>query len=255
MAEIDYDLHIHTIYCGHAETMTIEAILRRADELGLDTVCIADHIYSPNEASVPERIREEVAGYKANCRVLVGAEIDVAGGYSDGRLACPAPDGLDYCIAGIHYIPGPGNFPRSAADNSLKPNELLERWRSTMLGVFGNDKVDALAHPGRMITAAIGLDLYFEAMLDVLRDVAPVAARNNILWEINEHDKDKLPAGYHDKWYKVYQIALEAGVKLIYGSDSHFPHEIGVSEFTRKILGKLPDGCLETPQTIKLQEK
>jgi HisJ family histidinol phosphate phosphatase len=252
MAEINYDLHIHTVYCGHAETMSVEAILRRADEMGLDTICIADHIYGLNEALVPQKIRGEAAEYKTNCRVLIGAEIDVAGGYSDGRLACPAPDGLDYCIAGIHYIPGPGNFPRSVADNNLKPDELLERWRSTMLGVFGNVKVDALAHPGRMITSVLDLDLYFEAMLGVLRDVAPVAARNNVLWEINEHDKDKLPAGYIDRWYRVYEIALEAGVKLIYGSDSHFPREIGVSEFAQKILSRLPEGCLETPETIRL---
>jgi HisJ family histidinol phosphate phosphatase len=252
MAEIDYDLHIHTVYCGHAETMSIEAILRRADELGLDTICIADHIYSPNEASVPQRIRQEVAGYRTNCRVLIGAEIDVAGGYCDGRLACVAPDNLDYIIAGIHYIPGPGNFPRSAADNNLEPEELLERWRSTMLGVFENDKVDALAHPGRMIVASLDLNQYFDAVLGVLREVAPVAASNKILWEINEHDKDKLPADYHDKWYKVYEIALAAGVKLIYGSDSHFPHEIGGGEFTQKVLSKLPAGCLEKPGTIGL---
>ncbi len=252
MAEINYDLHIHTQYCGHAETMSIEAILRRADELGLDTICIADHIYSPNEALVPQKIREETAGHKTNCRVLIGAEIDVAGGYSDGRLACPAPDNLDYVIAGVHYIPGPGNYPRHAADNSLDAGELLERWRSTMLGVFENEKIDALAHPGRMITSALDLDSHFEAMLEVMRGVAPAAAKNNVLWEINEHDKDKLPAGYIDKWYKVYQIALEAGVKLIYGSDSHSPNEIGGSGFTQKILSRLPVGCLETPETIKL---
>jgi histidinol phosphatase-like PHP family hydrolase len=234
--------------------MSIDAILRRADELRLDTICIADHIYSPNEESLPARIKEEAAGYKTKCKVLIGAEIDVAGGSSDGRLACDVPDNLDYIIAGIHYIPGPGNFPRSVADNNLKPDELLERWRSTMLGVFENVKVDALAHPGRMITSALDLDSHFDAMLEVLRDVTPIAARNNVLWEINEHDKDKLPVAYHDKWHKVYQIALDAGVKLIYGSDSHCPDEIGSCEFTQKILSSLPDGCLLTPETIKLKK-
>lgn len=252
MPELDYDLHIHTEYCGHAEEMSIEAILRRADELGLATICIADHIYSPNERLIPEKIRQEAARYKTNCRVLVGAEIDVAGGYCDGRLACTVPEGLDYCIAGIHYIPGPGNFPRSAADNNLEPRELLERWRSTMLGVFENDKVDVLAHPGRMIISALGLDEHFEAILDILRDVAPLAAENRTLWEINEHDKDKIPAGYQDKWHKVYEIALEAGVRVIYGSDSHFPYEIGGSKFTQMVLSKLPAGCLETPESIGL---
>ncbi|MGD9110095.1 MAG: PHP domain-containing protein, partial [Phycisphaerales bacterium] len=249
---INYDLHIHTEHCGHAQGMTVEKILRRADELGLDTICIADHIYSPNEASVPAKIKEEAAGYETKCRVLVGAEIDVAGGYCDGRLACTVPDNLDYVIAGIHYIPGHGNFPQSPSDNSLKPDELLQRWRSTLLGVFENDKIDALAHPCRMIATSLELDLYFDAILEILRDVAPVAAETKTLWEINEHDKDKIPLSYFDKWYKVSQIALDAGVKLVYGSDSHFPEEIAQTEFVSKVLEKLPEDCLESPHTLRL---
>ena len=252
MAELDYDLHIHTIYCGHAETMSIEVILRSADQAGLETICIADHIYSPNEISIPDKIRNEAAWYKTNCRVLIGAEIDVSGGYCDGRLACAVPEGLDYVIAGIHYIPGPGNFPRSVADNNLQPDELLGRWRTTMLGVFENPKIDTVAHPGRMIATALDLNDHFDDMLDIFKDVAPVAAKNNVLWEINEHDRNKIPEEFHDKWYKIYEIALDAGVKLIYGSDSHFPHEIAVSEFTQKILDGLPAGCLETLSSIGL---
>lgn len=252
MNEINYDFHIHTVYCGHAETMSIEAILQRADELGLDAICIADHIYSPNEEALPAGIRKETSRFETKCKVLIGAEIDVAGGYSDGRLVCNVPDGLDYCLAGVHYIPGPGNYPRHAADNSLAPEELLERWRTAMLGVFENEKVDAFAHPGRMIATVLDLDSHFDAVLRIFHQVAPVAAKNNILWEINEHDKDKLPTDYHDKWYKVYEIALEAGVKLIYGSDSHSPDEIGGSDFAQKVLGRLPDGCLERPESIKL---
>ena len=251
-ALVDYDLHIHTYLCGHAETMTIEAILNSADEAGLETICIADHIYSPNEISIPERIKNEISANKTNCRVLIGAEIDVAGGYSDGRLTCPVPEGLDYVIAGIHYIPGPGNYPRSVTDNNLDSDELLNRWKTTMLGVFENPKIDTVAHPSRMIATALDLNDHFDDMLDILKDVVPVAAKNNVLWEINEHDRNKIPAQLHDKWYKIYQIALDAGVKLIYGSDSHFPHEIGGTEFTQKILDRLPAGCLETPMTLGL---
>jgi HisJ family histidinol phosphate phosphatase len=252
MDGLNYDLHIHTAYCGHAEEMSIEAILNAADDIGLDTICIADHIYSPNEISIPAQIKKEVSAYKTKCRVLIGAEIDVAGGFSDGRLACPVPDGLDYCLAGIHYIPGPGNFPRHASDNSIAPDELLHRWRTTLLGVFENPAVDALAHPGRMMAAALDLNEHFEAILDVLRDVAPTAAKKNILWEINEHDKDKIPATFQNEWHRVYEIALDADVRLIYGSDSHFPREIGGTEFTQRILSKLPAGCLQTPQTLRL---
>ena len=44
---INYDLHIHTKYCGHAPGMTVEAILRKADILGLETIAITSHIFDP----------------------------------------------------------------------------------------------------------------------------------------------------------------------------------------------------------------
>ncbi len=253
MTKINYDLHIHTEFCGHAKGTTVEKILQRADEIGLNAICIADHIYSPKEMSIPAKIKEQVnAAAKTKCRILVGAEIDVEGLYYDGRLVCPIPENLDYIIAGVHFIPGPGHYPWKIEDNTIGPDAFLERYHSTLIGILSNDKIDTLAHPGRMAATALDLDIYFAAVLDILRDVAPLAAKNKILWEINEHDKDKVPQPYHDKWHKVYEIGLEAGVGIVYGSDAHFTNEIGQSEFTLKILEKLPKGCLETPESLRL---
>jgi HisJ family histidinol phosphate phosphatase len=249
---INYDLHIHTEYCGHAENMNIEAILKNADAAGLDTICIADHIYSPADISVPDKIRNEVALYNSDCRVLVGAEIDIAGRYSDGRMVSDLPDGLDYVIGGVHYIPGPGNYPRSAADNPLEPKELLARWKTTMLGVCENPQIDTVAHPGRLIATSLDMNDHFDDMLEIFKELVPVAAENKKLWEINEHDKNKIPVEFYDEWYKIYEIALDAGVRLIYGSDSHFPEGIGGNEFVQKVLEKLPADCLETPRSIGL---
>jgi HisJ family histidinol phosphate phosphatase len=249
---INYDTHIHTEYCGHAESMTVERILRRAGELGLDTICIADHIYSENELAVPTKIKEEVAKVRTNCRIIVGAEIDVSGAYCDGSLAAPPPRDIDYIIAAIHYIPGSGDYLKQPVDNYLEPQELLNRWRTTLMGVLKNPSVKTLAHPGRMIASAIDLDLYFDRVLDVFREAAPLAASNNIMWELNEHDKDKLRPDYFDEWHRVYEIALDAGVKLIYGSDSHFPHEIAQTQFVERLLAKLPANCLETPDSVGL---
>ena len=85
--------------------------------------------------------------------------------------------------------------------------------------------------------------------------VSGFRCQNSICWELNEHDKDKVPPECHGMWYQVFQIALDAGVKLIYGSDSHFTHEIGQTEFVEQILRELPDGCLETPSSIGLLER
>jgi len=121
-----------------------------------------------------------------------------------------------------------------------------------MLGILKNPKVNTLAHPGRILALSLELDLYFDDMLEIFEEVSQVAAKNNIMWEINEHDKNMVRSQYHDRWHEIYQIALDAGVKLVYGSDSHLPEEIGGYEFVNKILTKLPKDCLETPEKIGL---
>ena len=134
--KINYDTHIHSLYCGHAEGMTVERILRRVDELGLDTICIADHIYTENELGTPAKIKQDLEKLKTNCRIIVGAEIDVSGAHCDGTLAAPAPPDIDYIVAAIHYIPGTGDYSKQPVANYLEPKELLNRWRTTLLGVL-----------------------------------------------------------------------------------------------------------------------
>ncbi|MHC4386737.1 MAG: PHP domain-containing protein, partial [Planctomycetota bacterium] len=89
---IDYDLHIHTEYCGHAAGMTVAAVLRRVEELGLKTIAITDHIYRPDGHAVIEKIRADVSKYGPDFNVIIGAEIDVDGNYADGRLVTETLD-------------------------------------------------------------------------------------------------------------------------------------------------------------------
>ncbi len=247
---IDYDMHIHTEYCGHAAQMNIKAILARADELELKTIAIATHVFKPLDLNVVEWIRDDAAKIEHDCRVIVGAEIDVDGRFCDGRLVTDNLDGIDYIVAGFHYIPGVGNYPRSWDDCSLDPQSMFERWRSSLLGIVSNEQIDTLAHPGRMLACAMDIEPIFEQVLQVFAEVSQISASNNILWEINELTGSKINAGCQSQWHRIYQTALDAGVKLIYGSDAHSPEEIGVTSFTSTILNKLPASCLIEPEYL-----
>ena len=249
---MNYDLHIHTEYCGHAEGMTVERILRYAEKKRLKTVGISDHIYGPDEKKVPRKIREEATKYKTNCRVLIAAEIDVDGLYDDGRLVVDIPDGLDYVIAGLHYLPGDGRYPRSIEDNHLGPEELINRWRKTLLGVVNTPGITILAHPVRIMATAVDLDKYFVDTLETFSDAAKISAEKGLTWEINELDKRCCRDGYLEKYRRVYRIAADAGVELVYGSDSHTPDTIGKSEFVETILSGLDGVELQTPESIGL---
>ena len=144
-------MHIHTEYCGHAPGMTVEAILCRAEELGLSTIAITDHIFKQADHAVIQQIRTDAVAYGPSIKVYIGAEVDVDPDYTDGRLVTDDLDGLDIVIAGYHYIPTVGNLPHGPQDNTLADEVFMEVWASSLLGIVSNPKIHTLAHPGRLL--------------------------------------------------------------------------------------------------------
>lgn len=247
---INYDFHIHTEYCGHAEGMTVEAIVRQAEALGLTSIAITDHIFHHENHAVIRKIREDVQACQPTIKVYVGAEVDVNPDYTDGRFVTNTFEGLDYVIAGFHYVPTVGNYPRIPEDNPLHDEQFLDYWKSSLLGIVSNPGIHTLAHPGRLLAASMDLDVHFEDALNVVEEAAALSAQNKIAWELNEMTGYRLGPQWLAQWYRIYEIALEAGVKLIYGSDAHTTEAIGTHDYTDMILGKLPDNCLSQPDEI-----
>jgi len=247
---IDYDLHIHTEYCGHAPGMHLEAIVRRAEILKLKTIAFTCHVFSDGDLAIIEEIKRKLACIETDIIVIVGAEIDVDGMHTDGRLITNKFESIDYVVGSIHYIPGTGILPHSPDDNPLDDQEFFKRWTSTLLGLVSNPSLDTLAHPGRVISMACDMDIFFDDALAVFVRAAELSAKNNIAWEINELNGAKVPAKYHDRWYEIFQAAIDAGVKLIYGSDAHTIDDIGECDFTNIMLSRLKGCCLESPQGL-----
>jgi histidinol phosphatase-like PHP family hydrolase len=247
---IDYDLHIHTEYCGHAKGLTVEVICRRAEALGLRAIAITDHIYGPENADVIDKIRNDLELARPKIKVYLGTEIDVDADFSDGRLVVEPPAGLDYVIAGFHYVPTVGHYPWSRDDRRLDEETFLELWESSLLGVVSQPGITIMAHPGRMLAACMDLDVHFEHGLTVLAKAAQISADKGVAWELNELTGHRLPARWQDQWYRVYQVALDAGVKLLFGSDAHTIDWIGKHIFVAKVLEKLPPGCLSRPEDV-----
>jgi len=248
--KIDYDFHIHTEYCGHAPTMTIEAICRRADEAGLRMIAITDHTTHPDKQAPVEQIRRLVEQFRPRCQVIIGAEIDVDGQRDDGRLMVNDFSDLDYVIAGFHYVPTKGHYPWKPEQRGLDEETFLRVWEKTLLGIVSNPAIDTLAHPGRLLASCMHLDIYAERALEVFKKAAALSARNEIAWEINELTGSRLAQTGLSFWIRLYQIALEAGVRLIFGSDSHEPESIGSCTFAKEILRHLPNGSLSKPEDL-----
>ncbi|MEN8128091.1 MAG: PHP domain-containing protein [Planctomycetota bacterium] len=247
---IDYDFHIHTEYCGHAAGMSVEAILLQAEELGLSAIAITDHIFKRADRAIIEKIRTDVAAYGPDLKVFVGAEVDVDADYADGRFVADTFEGLDYVIAGFHYVPTVGNYPRTPEDNPLHDKEFMDVWASSLLGIVNNPGVHTLAHPGRLLAASMDLDVHFEDALCVFEKAAALSAKNETAWELNELTGYRLPPQWQGQWHRIYQIALDAGVKLVYGSDAHTPECVGLHDFVDLVRDKLPKHQLARPEEV-----
>ena len=126
----------------------------------------------------------------------------------------------------------------------------MEVWASSLLGIVSNPKIDTLAHPGRLLAASVDLGIHFEDALCVFEQAAAVSAQNRVAWELNELSGSRLAPYWRQQWWQIFEIALNAGVKLVYGSDAHTPDAIGTHSFVDSLLQKLPKGCLARPEEI-----
>ena len=60
-----------------------------------------------------------------------------------------------------------------------------------------------------------------------------------ISWEVNNLTGDKLSSAQRQEYWKIIQLAVDADVCLVYGSDAHKIENIGGENFTSKVLAKL----------------
>jgi DNA polymerase (family 10) len=192
------DLHVHTRWSDGRQT--VEQMARRAHELGLHYLGIADHSQSLGVARglSLERLaeqRREIARVDAEIEglcVLAGVELDIR---SDGTLDYPDEvlAQFDFVTASIH-----SGFQQS-------PERLTER----VIQAMRSPHVDAIGHlTGRVLGWRDALEMDVEAILRV-------AAETGTAMEINAWPNR---LDIHDAHARR---AKELGVKLVINTDSH----------------------------------
>ncbi|MFW6309148.1 MAG: PHP domain-containing protein [bacterium] len=134
------DFHIHTEYLGCAdETMTLESIADRCQELGVDEIAITDHLNQRDEVELHRKIKKDIMGLDHDLTIYFGAELNFDGEF--GQFAADEKvkeeEGFQFFIGGIH----------SAYGTDRKPREILETQHQHHLETCKNDLVKVLVHP------------------------------------------------------------------------------------------------------------
>ncbi len=204
--DIKGDLHIHSNFPienpSHGPGAdSIEAMVKKAKELGYDYIGISDHPPGHGKAGkekiiawVEKRTKfiQKIKKSIKSIRVLNGLEIDIL---PDGTLSVPdeALKTLDYCIAGIH------------SSHRGKSDEITKR----IISALENPYVDIISHPtNRLLNERDSSEADWE-------EIFKVATKNKKLLEINSYP-NRL-----DLRDDLVRLAKKYGVKFVIDTDAH----------------------------------
>lgn len=243
--KIRTDAHIHTTYSGHsAPDMTVAAIVRRAEELGLDGIAITEHCFEWEPINHAPEIRRELAAVKPALPVRVGLEI-CPNPRQPGRLCFEElnPGELFPVLTGFHSWPAFGYAGAWDAVLHLDASDkqrIRKIWMKTMALLAANPRVDILAHPGRILTQNGILEEFDRVFLREFEEVLDAAKEHGVAVEMNESafarfQTERLRESYLD----VFRLAREKEVKISFGSDAHRPDAIGQFPLVEKAAGEL----------------
>jgi DNA polymerase (family X) len=197
-ADLRGDLHVHTDWSDGRATLATMA--EAAAVRGLDYLAVSDHSGSLRMAGglEPDRVRRQWEAIDAlnaaggPVRLLKATEMDIL---PDGRLDFEDDllAGFDWVTASLH-----SGFAQS-------PRQLTDR----VLAAIASPHVDAIGHPtGRMRGRREGAALHIDR-------VAEAAAATGTFLEVNSQPRRL------DLNDRMARTALEAGARLLVGSDAH----------------------------------
>lgn len=234
--QIDHDLHLHSFLsiCSDDENQVPAAMLQKAKEQGLRTICITDHYWDEN---VPCNTRVNWWYEKQNhahissvlplpqdpeVRFLFGCEADMD---SDDRIGLsPAHyDDFDFIIVStthLHHMTG-------ERFKDLRSEEVGQRWVERMDTVLDSDlplhKV-GIAHLSCSLIDNRTADGYLNALRTIpdaeLSRVFTKAAKKGVGIEFN-YSNIQPPEESREVVLRIFRTAKECGCKFYLGSDAH----------------------------------
>ncbi|MGI0020446.1 MAG: PHP domain-containing protein [Nitrososphaera sp.] len=189
------DYHVHCSYNDHsAPDLTVKNVLRRAEEIGLQTIAFTEHVRKTSEW-IPDYLGE-IEQASTRVRVVTGFEAKIL---RDGSIDCPKEYAEKYFLV--------ASFHTKYGDKKV--------WMDALKTATANPDVDVLGH----LAAEDGFDIG----MDEVRELARLIVANDKIVELNaKYQRPSKP------WLQVFK---DSGVRFNLGSDAHSLQEVG--DFTK----------------------
>ena len=273
-----WDGHTHSRFCYHGNDAELTEYVDRAIALGFERYSVTEHPPLPEGWVPDERLMAELAmpldelpvyidyvmkmkkRYEGRIELAVGLEMDYLHGneaFSDQLLA-PYADVLEDAVVSVHFLPGEGGM--------YCIDFTADDFRRNLLSAYGS--MDSVAeayfdHVERSIAWAAKLPMRkrighpllitkFRRELPPidetlirrrLEGIAGLLAQSGVGLDVNTAGL-RVPAcgqAYAPAWF--IRRCAEAGVEIVYGSDSHKPEHVGFGYdwFESALAGKEPE--------------
>lgn len=211
------NLHIHTTFSGCAKPeMTVENILREAQQAGLEAIALTDHSPIKGDFSAQMRaLRCQVAQANSPVKVYVGAELSAfgVGKFSESR---ELEAQLDYRLfSHNHYHIQLWEHPDERTPEGYKRHSF-----AILRTLFASGRADCIAHPlfGRFLNICEDKTDFTKVISDTeLADLMLEGTRAEVAWEINCGAVFMDPEFFH----RYFQIGQEVGAVFHFGTDAH----------------------------------
>jgi histidinol-phosphatase (PHP family) len=222
-----YIFHVHTCRCGHASPDPDEMYIKKAIELGADSITFTDHAPFPGDPFDHRMRYGELKGYISSLNSLknqyrdvidvrIGLEIEYLPAFESYYDTLKKHPDIDILMLGQHHFELPdGTW--SFSKKMERGENFIGLMDSQIQGVKSGS-FDVIAHPDRCFRFIEE----WNADMDLFsRDLILECARHNVMLEKN---LESMKTDYM-YWPEFWNL-VPGGQKVIIGCDAHAVEEI-----------------------------
>ena len=209
--DINFDFHIHTNQTdGHD---SIESIIERAIDVGLDKIAFTEHVRKDTEwfDKFADSIKEVASRY-SGIEVLVGVETKAVDKFGNLDISDQIFYRSEIILGSVHRLP---DEKEGFLDfSTLSPTKLAEIEFELSVGMLQKSSINVLSHPGGMYSSRYG-----GFPIKYFRELMKLSKANNIAIELNSK--------YIKNAYDFLSACGDINPLISIGSDAHKKENVG----------------------------